>query len=104
MSKPLQEKASTKSAAAAWHKAVFLMFGQKCFFCGHNATDAAHVVKRSRIGAKLAYCDPRIGRSLCRKCHCKQEVGEISFPLNVRQEAIEVHNIFARVKLPVPGE
>jgi hypothetical protein len=114
MSKPLQARKDTAAEAARWHAAVFAMFGYVCWI--HKArdpkskmpaTDAAHIIKRSRLGAALAYADPRLGRPLCRACHVEQELGldpAFAFPLADRIDAAVTHNALAKSPLPVPTE
>lgn len=114
MSRPLVVKAETKKAADAWHRDVFRAYGSVCWLhkaknpkSKVRATDAAHIVKRSRIGAALAYCSPRLGRPLCRPCHELQELDldpEFRFPLADRVDAIRAHNEVAKCRLPEPTE
>jgi hypothetical protein len=111
MSKPLQARKDTLAAAHEWHRDVFREYGSICWLhkaqnpqSKTRATDAAHILARSHIGAKLAYVSVRLGRPACRECHEKQERGEIRFPLVDRIDATLAHNEVAKSKLMVPDE
>jgi len=83
-------------------------------------SEAAHVIKRSHMGSgakiwvdgkkvPLAFADVRLGRPLCHDCHVRQDSPlepDYDFPLEVRIEAVLVHNdeLNTTVKLPVPTE
>ena len=114
MSRPLVASADTKKLADQWHRDVFKAYGSICWLhkakdpkSKMRATDAAHVVKRSRLGAALAYCSPRLGRPLCRACHEVQELDldpEFRFSLADRLDAIRAHNEVAKSKIVEPTE
>lgn len=112
MSKPLIVSKEAKQAAAQWHRAVFAVYGFTCWLhkardakSKVQADDAAHIIKRSQLGTKLAYASPRLGRPLCRGCHVLQEMGldpRYEFPLADRIDAARAHNEVAKSPLPVP--
>lgn len=100
--KPLIANRERKNEAAAWHRAVFSAHGKKCWNCGGEATDACHVIPRSQLG-KLRYEMPKEnGRPGCRRCHQRQECGELDFPIAVRRAAVRAHNKIARVPMMEP--
>ena len=105
--KPLQPRRDTQAAAQKFHRDVFAMFGGKaklCVFCGgQGATDAAHVIPRSKLG-HLRYADPRLARPAHRHCHEAQTRNETDFSLDVRRAAIRAHNEIAKQKLEEPTE
>ena len=105
MSKPLIANAERQAEAAAFHRAVFTAYGgpkKLCVFCGkQGATDAAHVIPRSRLGP-LRYADARLARPAHRECHERQERGEIDFSLAVRRDAVKAHNQIAKIKMEMP--
>jgi len=105
--RPLLINPRAGASAAQFHREVFAVFGgpkKLCVFCGKpNATDAAHVIKRSHLGP-LRYCDPRLARPAHRACHEKQERNEISFTLETRRDAALAVNLYAKVPYPVPTE
>ncbi len=114
MSKPLIASKEEKKAAADFHKAVFALYGYVCWL--HRAkdpkskmpaTDAAHIIKRSRLGTKLAYATPEFARPLCRPCHRIQELGldrMYWFPYVDELAAVLVHNRIAKSPLPLPEQ
>ena len=103
MSRPLIPNKARESEARAWHNAVFKAHGKKCWHCGGEATDAAHIIPRSRLGPKLRYAIPvENGRPACRRCHELQESRIIEFPLSVVRAAIRAHNKIAKVKMQEP--
>ncbi len=91
---------------------MFALFGYTCWI--HKAkdprskvaaTDAAHIIKRSRMGAALAYASVQFGRPLCRSCHAAQELGldpMFFFPYADVRAAYEEHNRLAKSPLPIP--
>ena len=103
MSRPLLADPKRASEAARFHREVFAMFGSACFFCGKKATDAAHVLSRGTKLGPLRYCDPRIARPACRRCHDEQGAGRLKWPLSVRKDAVRAHNRHAKVPLTVPS-
>jgi hypothetical protein len=106
VTKPLLPNPRRKSEAQKWHRDVFAIYGgvaKICALCGKpGATDAAHVIPRAQLG-KWRYADPRLGRPAHRECHERQERSEIDFSSAIRKEAVRVHNIFAKVPLPMPA-
>jgi len=116
--KVLIERKDTKKRSQEWSRAVFQTYGRVCWLHLREnpkskvpAVDAAHVIKRSRMGAALAYgpknapVEPRLGRPLCREHHQAQELGldvgdRFSF-VDVL-EATLAHNEYAKCKLPEP--
>ena len=117
--KSLQPRKDTKIRERQWSAAVFATFGRICWLHRYRhpeskvpAVQAAHVVKRSRMGAALAYGPkdgcvlPLLGRPLCQECHHKQELGiEIRdrFPYLAVLAAIQIHNGYAKSPLPLPA-
>ena len=118
--KSLQPRADTKLRERQWSAAVFATFGYTCWLhlrenpkSKHPATDAAHVVKKSRMSPALAYgpkdgrpVEPRLGRPLCRPCHQAQELGiEVGdrFSYVDVLEATELHNSYSKSPLPLPA-
>ena len=105
MSRPLIANPKRQSEAAAFHKAVFQLFGgpkKICALCDKpGATDAAHVIPRSKLGP-LRYVDPRFARPAHRACHMAQERGEIEFSLIIRRSAVHAHNTLAKIKMELP--
>lgn len=114
----LKANPETLAASKRWSEAVFAMFGPFCFFhrlrdpdSNVRAVHAAHIIKRSKMGAAIAYGpkdgppQPKLGRPLCRDCHERQETNlepAYRFSLALRVEAIEIHNSYAEKKLKVP--
>ena len=117
--KSLQSRKDTKLRERQWSAAVFATFGRTCWLhirenpkSKHPATDAAHVVKKSRMSPALAYgpkdgpVEPRLGRPLCRAHHQRQELGiEIGDRFSYADvlEAVSIHNQYARSPLPLPA-
>lgn len=102
MSRPLIANPKRASEASAYHRKVFARYGHACVFCGHQATDAAHVIGRAHLGP-LRYADERLSRPSCRSCHERVDRNEIQWPLAILRDAIKVHNKIARVKIEVPA-
>jgi hypothetical protein len=95
------KKAKREAAAARFHADCFRIHGSACFFCGKRATDAMHILARSRIGAKLWYANPETNsRPGCRACHDAQGAGDLQFPKPLLRAAIRSHNKLARVPIP----
>lgn len=105
MSRPLVPNPKREGEAAAFHRAVFKAHGRACWKCGKkDATDAAHVIARSHLGAKARYsCPEANARPLCRGCHDAQTAGLWNWPLPVRRAAVLALNKVMRVPLPVPA-
>ena len=117
--KSLQPRKDTKLRERQWSAAVFATFGRVCWLHKRQnpyskvpATDAAHVIKKSRMGSSLAYgskdgpVDPRLGRPLCRYHHERQESGVLKrdrFSYADVFEAVSIHNQYARSPLPLPA-
>ena len=114
MSRVLTVRADSKKKAADWHRDVFARYGAICYLhrvkdprSQVRAIDAAHIVKKSRLGTKLAYISERLGRPLCRPCHDLQEPNldiDYRFPLADRLDAIRAHNEVAKQKIQEPHE
>jgi len=102
--RPLRPKRETQNDARKWHRDVFALRGDLCFFCGARATDAMHIQRRGMHLGPLRYCDPRIGLAGCRRCHELEDVGKLQFPLHVRVAAALALNEYAKVKFPIPTE
>jgi hypothetical protein len=112
LSKPLAGKKDTALAAAEFHKLIFRVWGPFCWLhraksptSQVRASDAAHIIKRSRMGAKLAYASFEFARPLCRECHLKQEPGldpMFWFPYADELAAYREHNRIAKSPLPLP--
>jgi hypothetical protein len=116
--KTLHARKDTKRREAEWSRAVFEMYGRICYLHLRSnpkskmpATQAAHVIKRSRMGSPLAFgskdgpVEPRLGRPLCAECHARQELGlEIQdrFSYDDVLEVTLLHNSYAVVALPLP--
>lgn len=110
--KTLQGAKDTKIAAAQWHVDVFREYGYVCWLhkakdprSKVSATEAAHIIKRSRMGAALAYVSVRLGRPLCQPCHRSQEPGTdplFRFPFVDLLDATKAHNEFAKVHFTHP--
>jgi len=117
--KPLVAKVASKNRSEEWSRAVFATYGRRCWIHLRRdpkskvaATDPAHVIKRSRMGAAIAYgpkdgpVEPRLGRPLCRTCHVAQEAGiekEDRFSYEDMMDATLAHNSYARSHLPLPA-
>ena len=117
--KSLQPRKDTKLRERQWSAAVFATFGRICHLHKRQnphsktpATQSAHIIKRSRMGAALAYgpkngpVEPRLGLGLCQECHRKQELGiEIGDRFDYADvlEAVSIHNQYARSPLPLPA-
>jgi hypothetical protein len=102
MSRPLIANKQRESEADKWHREVFKAHGKLCFFCGKAATDAMHIIPRSKLGP-LRYAIPvQNGRPGCRECHERQERGELRFGIRFVRIAIAAHNKIAKVKLELP--
>ena len=107
MSKPLiaskpmvdAKRRQRERMAAAWHKAVFLAHGDKCYWCGKKATDAAHIIPRSRLGPLRYEMPVENGRPACRTCHELQERGMLVFEAKDLFAAVRHHNRIAKVPL-----
>jgi hypothetical protein len=117
-----QEKPETASRRRAWRLCVFEMWGDRCWFGNRGfheptrlADHPAHILKRSRMGAAIAYGpkrgepDPRLGRPLCAECHGRQEPDTdpaYRFSLADRIEATIAHNenSCGVVQWPIPTE
>lgn len=113
----LKPKPKTLSNARAWKEALFATWGPWCYFHANRtpperveAVDPGHIIRRSKMGAAIAYGapggppDPRLGRPLCRECHDLEDVGKLKWPLALRQQAVEAHNEWAVSKLIVPTQ
>lgn len=74
------------------------MWGCQCRFCGNKATDAAHVIPRTKLG-KHRYADPRLGRPLCRRCHGLQEAGTLEWSGATLRVSIDAANKYLKVKI-----
>ena len=83
------ESAEHRSARVLFHNVVFAVHGSSCHFCGGPATDAMHVIDRSRLSARQRYAFAELnGRPGCRSCHESQGAGVLSFsPLIVTAAA-----------------
>ena len=83
------ESAEHRSARVLFHNVVFAVYGSSCHFCGGPATDAMHVIDRSRLSARQRYAFAELnGRPGCRSCHESQGAGVVSFsPLIVTAAA-----------------
>jgi hypothetical protein len=105
MSKPLIANRERQSEATRFHREVFLTFGgptKICSLCGKpGATDAAHVIPRAHLG-KLRYASVFFARPAHRHCHEAQHRGETDFSLQIRRNAISVHNAMAKVPMVLP--
>ena len=117
--KSLQPRKDTKQRERQWSAAVFATFGRTCWLhkrddpkSKYPATDAAHIVKRSRMGSALAFgskdgpVEPHLGRPLCRYHHERQELGIMvydRFSYADVLEAVSIHNQYARSPLPLPA-
>lgn len=101
---PLQPKRSTQNLANKWHRDVFKLRGNKCFFCGSHATDAMHILRRGMHLGPLRYADPHFGAPGCRRCHELEDVGKLAFPLELRIEAVTRHNAIAKIPMQIPWE
>ena len=118
MSRPLIGTVEHKLDAAGFHKAVFSLYGPRCYFHGHeqwwkkkrkrqdddsfiiverephercqkDATDAMHVVPRSSLGPKSRFAVPEHnGRPGCRPCHDLETAGLIDFDARTWNEAV----------------
>jgi hypothetical protein len=70
------------------------------------ATDAAHIIKRSRLGTKWAYASAEFARPLCRECHRIQELGldpMYFWPYADEIACIQAYNALpTKTKLPEP--
>ena len=116
--KTLTPRKDTKKRERDWSASVFAKYGRVCFLhlrdnpkSKVSAVDAAHIVKKSRMGPALAYgpkdgpVDPRLGRPLCRDHHILQELGTIledRFSYVDVLEAIALHNSWSKSPLPLP--
>ena len=105
MSKPLMANPARNAEANSFHQMVFAEYGgpkRLCIFCGKpGATDAAHVIPRSKLGP-LRYACIEFARPAHRHCHESQERGEIDFPIDVRRDAVRAHNQIAKVRMEMP--
>jgi hypothetical protein len=103
--RPLLDNPKRKNEAARFHREVFALYGgpkRLCVFCGRQgATDAAHVISRSKLGP-LRYADPRFARPAHRRCHMEQEAGLIDFAIEIQRDAIAAHNEISKIKLVMP--
>lgn len=103
-SKPMADKKKSQrdNGAAEFHRRVFAAHGNKCTYprgCGERATDAAHVIARSKLGQHRYVCPEENGRPLCRKHHNEQESALWDFPAGVMRRAIAALNKVLKVKL-----
>jgi hypothetical protein len=105
MSKPLIANPKRTVEASAFHRLVFAAYGgprRLCVFCGKpGATDAAHVIPRSKLG-QLRYACVKFARPAHRHCHESQERGEIDFSIAIRRDAIKAHNKLAKCHIKIP--
>ena len=103
MSKPLIPNPKRVAEAAAFHRAVFDMWGKSCYLCRRRApaTDAAHVIPRARLGP-LRYASPHFARPAHRDCHEAQEAGKIEWPLAILRDAARHYNQISKVPMHVP--
>jgi hypothetical protein len=115
ISRPLLASKEAKMQAAQWHREVFALFGNRCYLhvlknprSKMAATDAAHVVARSRLGTAWAYASPLFGRGLCRGCHDAQGAGldpMFRFPWRDVADVISEYNMLPtrdKLRLPEP--
>ena len=99
MSRPLVANPTHKRAMAEFHRRVFARWGNRCYWCGCHATDAAHIVPRSKLGKfRFAYPEEN-GRPACRTHHDAQELGMINFRRKDVKEAIHALNKVLKQKL-----
>lgn len=112
------ERKSTKILERKWSAAVFALYGRACWLHRRKnphskvqAQQAAHVIKKSRMGFAIAFgpkggsVEPRLGRPLCIDCHRIQELGvnvEDRFSYEDVLEVTLLHNSWAKRKLPLP--
>jgi predicted restriction endonuclease len=89
-------------AAAEFHRRVFAKHGNRCEFCGDWATDAAHIVPRSKLGPHRYACPEENGRPVCRYCHEAQESGKWNFSVKDRRSAVTALNAVLKTKLEMP--
>ena len=84
MSKPLTVDPGMAAKASKYHAEVFKFWGYFCVLCHGKApaTDAAHVIPRSKLGP-LRYADVHFARPAHRKCHELQEAGKLDFSLEI---------------------
>ena len=99
MSRPLIIRNDAEKEAHAFHVAVFKNWGNKCYRCKAHATDAAHIIPRSKLGPHRYASPVTNGRPLCRTCHDSQEKGEWDFPKVIRNRAIRALNKVLKIRL-----
>jgi len=104
MSKPLVANSRRNSESSAFHRAVFDAWGHKCYFgWNHQATDAAHIIPRSRLGKQRYACAKMNGRPVCRRHHEAQEAGLIDFTLADRRRAVVALNKVLKDRIQEPA-
>lgn len=113
MSRPLVSKRTSVSTAKTkrhalvtsheFHRRVFAAHGNRCYWCGLPASDAAHIISRWQLGPHRYSCPEINGRPACRPCHDLNTVHALHFAAKDVRRAVSALNKVLTVKVRMPA-